>query len=100
MLGVELSRQDGKVRATVSPDPRLAGTRLMFAVSDARLDNGVPRGENGGRHLHHVHVVRSLTSGEAGRAVTLAGARAGRSLTVFAQRAGDGAVVAATRVQL
>ncbi len=37
------------------------GTRLLIALVDGQLGNAVPHGENAGRNLHHVKVVRSLS---------------------------------------
>ncbi len=36
------------------------GTLLQVALVDPMVDNKVPRGENSGRHLEHVQVVRSF----------------------------------------
>ncbi len=41
------------------------GTLLQVALVDPMVDNKVPRGENRGRHLEHVQVVRSFQTIES-----------------------------------
>jgi hypothetical protein len=71
-LTLEGSQPDGalrlSVRADSSPAPSEAGaTEVLLAVTEGGLSSDVARGENTGRRLAHVGVVRRLTKlGEVG----------------------------------
>jgi len=54
-----------KLELTYSLDQVPKGTLLQIALVDPMIDNGVPRGENRGRHLEHVQVVRSFQTIES-----------------------------------
>lgn len=103
-----LTADGGRVSGTVSAAnaASLPDADLYAALLDAAATTSVLHGENGGRTLHHVSVVRAMqrigSLGAAARAPaafafalpkdsTAANAR----VVVFAQRAGQGTVVAA-----
>lgn len=63
-LNVTVSR-DGDGVIVHLPEPR-KGSRTWIAITQAQVVSQVAHGENGGRTLQHVGVVRSLTEASAG----------------------------------
>lgn len=58
------ARQGDRQTVTARFSGRTEGVSLYYALVDARLGNAVPRGENAGRKLAHVQVVRHLGSAQ------------------------------------
>jgi hypothetical protein len=52
----------GSLQLTVAPSPQAAGAGVFLAIADNEDTTDVRAGENKGRRLHHVAVVRSLAS--------------------------------------
>ncbi|WP_413206636.1 DUF1223 domain-containing protein [Rhodospirillum sp. A1_3_36] len=94
-LPLRLSRRGNALAVTLGEGPKgEGGLRLVLLSLIPRAENGVNRGENAGRHLSHVNVVRSLRDLGAwdGRAetreVSLSGAELAQKdrLAVLVQR--------------
>jgi hypothetical protein len=77
--GVQISK--GVVHFKVHAGP-MAHTEVVAAIAQDSADSSVSRGENGGRRLHHVAVVRSLEA---------LGKQAGDGREVTLKLPGDGA---------
>jgi hypothetical protein len=102
----QLAVQDGRITGIVSiTSPPPPGSDIVAAVVQAAASSQVQRGENGGRTLHHVSVLRTLQSiGGAGLrdsslhlSLDLPKDTAPDNLrvVVFVQRDGPGAVLGA-----
>jgi len=109
-----LSLQDGTLRAHVDTDSLPARSRMadvVFVVALSHADSQVARGENAGRHLTHVAVVRSLNivgTAESGKpfgkdlSFTLDHDVAPNNLRVvaFLQESGQGRILGAAQATL
>jgi hypothetical protein len=98
--GIRLSRTAAGLVVDTDPLPRAAN--LMLAVALPASDSQVGAGENSGRHLQHVGILRSLRkigTGKKGAAfhmtVELPTDAAGSRLIVFAQDGDSGSVYGA-----
>jgi hypothetical protein len=67
MLTIVADTAGDRVRARVTLDGQVAKPRLFLALYENDLAVAVPRGENGGRTLHHDFVVREWSGGVDGR---------------------------------
>lgn len=100
---VELSRAADRVRVDIAAAPGSAG--VFLALAEDRAASDVAAGENKGRHLLHVAVLRSLRKiGSVKRGagfsatVPLAGAAAEQRVIVFLQEGTSGPVLGAAEV--
>jgi hypothetical protein len=60
--------ENGKLYAHIEADPLPSKAEVFVALALEHAQSQVLHGENGGRHLEHVAVARSLTSvGKAGK---------------------------------
>ena len=110
----DLAVEDGKLRAHIDADSLSTGPHkadVVFVVALNRADSQVARGENAGRHLTHVAVVRSLNvvgSAEGGKpfskdvSLTLGRNEAANNLRVvaFLQESNQGRVLGAAEATL
>jgi len=102
--GTLKARREGKTLHLEAALPAHSGADVLVAAVDDPPAARVERGENAGRTLSHVRVVRELL--RVGRAdgtawsadVQLDGRAAGLRLVAFAQEHGSGRVLAATSV--
>ena len=53
---------NGKLKVHYSLNQRPSGERLNVAIVEKNIENGVSRGENSGRKLHHSNVVRVFST--------------------------------------
>jgi hypothetical protein len=99
----------GSVTALLQGDGKMVPFDIYAVVLDAADSTSVLRGENGGRTLQHVSVVRSmqkigtaasLTAGPLTFSLPAPKASGEMRVVVFAQRAGQGAVVGAAMGQV
>lgn len=95
---VRLTEDGGAVRIEIDAVQR-GGAEVWLAMADEAAESNVTRGENSGRRLPHVAVVRSLerigeTSGSAAFSREVRRNRAGR-MVVFVQEPGQGRVLGA-----
>ena len=97
---IRLSRTGTGVQVEISGAPNAAG--IWLAVADDAASSKVAAGENQGRDLHHVAVVRSLRrigsvkrGGSFANAIALPGDAAPQRVVVFLQEAGQGRVLGA-----
>lgn len=102
-LAVELADGDLVVRPSLRA-PAPPSTRLRLALSEKRATQRVDEGENAGRELSHVHVVRRLEVVPVGEVVRLQLPRAlaGRALSVtaFLENTRSGRVLGASRADV
>jgi hypothetical protein len=94
---VRLSRSDAGLQVDVAAAP--ASADVFLALADDSDTSQVSAGENNGRRLHHVAVLRSLQkigsvkkSAAFSRLVELPGSTAGKRVIVFVQESGPGRV--------
>ena len=108
-LGVRLTAADGAIRVEVEPaaDGKSHKGTVYVAVAEDAGTSNVLRGENRGRTLHHVAIVRELKplgsfierSGYRGEtAMPAAAAGVARRVVAFVQEAGGGRVWGAAEV--
>ena len=57
-----LNNEGGSLRMRIETDPVPAKAEVVVALAADRAESQVQRGENGGRHLEHVAIVRNLTA--------------------------------------
>lgn len=105
-----LSRDGEMFRFRIDTDPLSAKGDVLVALADEHAESQVQRGENGGRHLEHVAIVRSVTNVarvEKGTSfskevsINAKGFRAPGRLIVFLQEPNQGKILGAAveRVQ-
>ncbi len=94
---VQLSRIDAGLRVEVEGAP--AAGDLFFVLADDSAASQVSAGENSGRHLHHVAVVRSMQKigsvkrgAKFSKVVELPRAADGQRIVVFLQEPGPGRI--------
>lgn len=100
---VRLTEDGGTVRIEIDPVQR-GGAEVWLAMAEETAESNVTRGENSGRRLPHVAVVRSLerigeTTGSAAFSREVRRNRAGRMI-VFVQEAGQGQVLGAGALRM
>jgi hypothetical protein len=64
---IEISMSKNNLSFAYSLDHSPSGETMNIALVEKNVENNVPRGENGGRKLHHDNVVRSFSSNPAMR---------------------------------
>jgi hypothetical protein len=96
---IHLERTRSGVRVEIHGPPN--GADIMLAIADDSVSSQVTGGENKGRNLHHVAVVRDLRkigsikrSGSFTRDVELPSGAAAQRVVVFLQESGQGRVLA------
>ena len=98
---IRLERKDGRVQVTVEDAPRSAS--VILAVAENRGESQVSAGENKGRRLNHVAIVRSLQKigsvkrGQAFQKTVDAPSTPSQRIVVFLQD-GDGGPVSGAAV--
>jgi hypothetical protein len=105
-LSIDASVHGGEVDVRAHSAGAPAGAKLYLALVQASATSSATRGENAGRVLHHVDVVRALTSvaaspdGEARVPLPSALARDGAAVVAWIQDPSTMQVAAATRAPI
>ena len=109
LIEFEAHRTDAVITVSYSMPSTAAGKELMVALVESGLSSEVRRGENGGRHLAHVNVVRELkrlviTDTARSGTVTLSASALKDSgnaqVILFVQERGQGAITGAASKKL